>query len=255
MYHLKECKAEKSARRESYHVFITMAKRFTFFKLFGGNKPKSSVQRKLSTEGILKSLDVPINPHLPLIEDHLSARFRASEDVVRRLIILSVINDCIIGHDHAIKKTTIEDLKDMELWDYVSGIEKSYLKSINTDKQTEIDLTWRTETINVFFWALGILEELTLPIEIADLQYAHEKSQQQYRSITDFVNNAKLRTHEELLDGADFIYRAHWAVRNAQLGGDKMPANFNSSIVYERHYAFNWLTYYAEDWDDITCDT
>ena len=109
--------------------------------------------------------------------------------------------------------------------------------------------------VNVFLWSLGIIEELSLPINTADLGDAHKRVQTVYSSISDFISNATFRNYEEILDETDFIYRAHWAVRNAQTQGKQAPANFNSSVVYERHCALNWLTCYAEDWDDITCDT
>lgn len=34
-----------------------------------------------------------------------------------------------------------------------------------------------------------------------------------------------------------------------------MPAGLSEDIVMERHFALNWLTMYADDWDEMTTDT
>lgn len=226
-----------------------------FFRFPRRRGPRSSEERKLHSEKRLRKLGIPVNRHLPVIEEYPAARFRDSQAVVRRVIILSTLIDYIDGHDSATKTTTIDNLRDMELWDDVSDAERQYLQSIDTSEQTEINLSWRNEAVNVFLWSLGIIEELSLPINTADLGDAHKRVQTVYSSISDFISNATFRNYEEILDETDFIYRAHWAVRNAQTQGKQAPANFNSSVVYERHCALNWLTCYAEDWDDITCDT
>ncbi len=67
---------------------------------------------------------------------------------------------------------------------------------------------------------------------------------------------AKLRPQSELLDAADLIYRYDWAVVNARINGEPAPAGLDGGVVYEWHYALNWLIGYAgQDWDDITTDT
>lgn len=109
--------------------------------------------------------------------------------------------------------------------------------------------------MKVFFWAVGLIENLDLPLNAANLAAAHKASLEKYKSIPDFVQNAKLRDKEEILNETDFIYRVHWAVKQSMRLGKHAPANLNPDIVYERHYAFNWLTCYAGDWDEITCDT
>ncbi|MFD2245432.1 DUF4272 domain-containing protein [Pontibacter ruber] len=226
-----------------------------FLNLFGTSKHKTAEQRKQQTEKNLRELGVPVNPHLPFVEDYATAKIRNSQEVVRRLIILSVMVDCVHAYDELTRESTVEYFKRMGLWEYVSENEKVYLQSKKANKQFENELSWRTEAMKVLFWALGFIEKLDLPTEQADVYNAHQATQRKYKSLKEFIGKAKLRSTEEILDETDFIYRAHWAVRNAELQGQEVPANFSSDIVYERHYAFNWLTCYAEDWDDITCDT
>jgi hypothetical protein len=68
--------------------------------------------------------------------------------------------------------------------------------------------------------------------------------------------DADLRPQSELLSAADLIYRYHWAVVDARLKGQEPPAGLEGAVVYERHYALNWLIGYSgPDWDDISTDT
>lgn len=58
----------------------------------------------------------------------------------------------------------------------------------------------------------------------------------------------------DILDVSDLTYRLHWATRNAELNNSQTIA-LNSGIVSGRHYAINWVTFYADSWDDVTTDT
>ena len=48
----------------------------------------------------------------------------------------------------------------------------------------------------------------------------------------------------------------HWAVVDARLRGQDAPSQIEAGIVYERHYALNWLIgYFGQDWDNVKTDT
>ena len=72
---------------------------------------------------------------------------------------------------------------------------------------------------------------------------------------TEWIKNSKLRDTEDILNETDLIYRIHWSTRDASLKGKPSPVGLSEDIVMERHFAFNWLTMYADDWDDIATDT
>src|SRR5688500_9660503 len=57
----------------------------------------------------------------------------------------------------------------------------------------------------------------------------------------------------EYTDVSDLTYRLHWATRHSELNNLK-TLDLNSSIIQERHYAINWVTYYEGNWDDITTE-
>ena len=71
-----------------------------------------------------------------------------------------------------------------------------------------------------------------------------------------FINSiSKSRTKAEILDANDLYYRMDWTCVDARVNGHELNG-LNSSVVFERHYALNWLVNYMEqEWDDISCDT
>ena len=71
-----------------------------------------------------------------------------------------------------------------------------------------------------------------------------------------FIEDSELRPIADILDQVDLIYRYHWAVRNARLKGQQIPADLDPDVTVERHHALNWLIGYLEQaWDDVSTDT
>lgn len=114
---------------------------------------------------------------------------------------------------------------------------------------------WKYEAFWVLAWALGLVKKLEIPTEICDVQKAIAliSSHDNFES---FLKSTKMRKPSEILNEADLIYRIHWAVREAQLKNEPIPANLNSSVVMERHMALNWLIGVGgNDWDNVEIST
>jgi len=72
----------------------------------------------------------------------------------------------------------------------------------------------------------------------------------------EFTNTAQLKSKAEILDELDKTYRMNWACVDARIKGEAPTGNINPSVLYERHYALNWLTRYLnQNWDNVTTDT
>ena len=107
-------------------------------------------------------------------------------------------------------------------------------------------------------WALNIVDNLGFPNEMADLnnipmeKYPIGKD----KNPIDFINSqVKVRSKAEILDANDLYYRMDWACVDARINGNQIT-EVNSRVVYERHYALNWLiNHFEEEWDDVSCDT
>jgi hypothetical protein len=229
--------------------------------LFAGCAPRTpqsknpatpSMNRKERTESYLKSLKVPINPHLPNVESESEVKLRTPQQVAKRAIVLYAVS--AVGHG-ADNKRAVAWLKNEGLWESVSPKEKGLFESSNLQDQEKIDATWRAESLWTLLWALKKTDQLELPKEGVDLRLIQDIMPAPDTSCESFIAQATLRSPADILDALDLIYRIHWAVVEERLHNREPPGGFHESLVYERHYALNWLVRYAEKWDDITTDT
>jgi len=208
-------------------------------------------RRKKRSEELLKTQGIPINPSLPAIESEEETTPRSAKDIAKRAVGLCAV--ALRG----------EDLKQQEVISLLNGKdvlasatpeEKKFLLKNNPAGQEMINFKWRYESLWVLLWALGHAEDLGAPTSFCDVQRA-------VRMVLDipsedFIQRAKSRLISEILDEADLIYRYDWAVVDARIKGEDPPGNLNPGVVYERHYALNWLIgYMDQEWDDVTTDT
>ncbi len=200
----------------------------------------------------MRERDVPINPTLPLVMLEDSDAVRETEDIARRAIVL--LGVLAVGHE--VPQSEVVDWLQAEgLWEAVSAAEKNLFGESDPPRQAIIDATWRAETLWVLLWSLGKVEELKYPTELCDLQILQDALPRIGQPTRAFIASATRRSDSVVLDATDMTYRIHWAIRDAQLKEEPAPAELNAGVVVERHYALNWLVYYADDWDDITTDT
>ena len=129
-----------------------------------------------------------------------------------------------------------------------------FAENENPTRQEMVNANWRAESYHTLLWALSIIDDLKFPTEICnigeDVGHLFSKTEQQFREV------AELRSKEEILDQADLILRLNWACVNARVKHEPAPAGLNTSVIYERHYALNWLIHHQnQDWDQITTNT
>ncbi len=208
--------------------------------------------RREKTNAILKGKKVPFSEKLPVIEGESTATFRSKEAVVERALALLLV---------ALKGEGLEDPIVAQVSDtfgidaFLSPNERTFITNPDPAQQDRVNFAWRYEGLSVMLWALGLQEALTFPDKICDVA----KLVETIRALGNksaLLDAAKLRSASELLDEMDLIYRLNWACVNARLKGEAAPAGMESGVVYERHYALNWLrTYLDQDWDDVRTDT
>ncbi len=138
--------------------------------------------------------------------------------------------------------------------EYFSPKEKAFMKDPNPTEEVRMKYTWRCEGLAVMLWALGYLDQLNFPKSECNVP----QTMLRLRRLTkdEFIKGAKLRPIGEILDQADLMYRCDWAVVEAQEKETRLTSELNSDVVFERHYALNWLIgYMNQEWDDISTDT
>lgn len=227
---------------------------FSFFKnRDDGSSPKTAEQRKNESEKLLRSLEIPYIDHLPLTHEESDTRIRTPQEIAERILILTYLNYASEVRDE--KETTVAFLQANLLWDKVSDYEKQLLQKPELTQQEKTDIFWRTEAVWLLLWVINKVDKLKLPGEKAEIDEIIKRLPGFLARPNDFIETATIRPVTEILDILDLTYRLHWAARNARLTSKPIPANMSLSIVMERHYAINWVTYYADNWDEITTDT
>jgi hypothetical protein len=208
-------------------------------------------RRKKRSEELLKTRGIPINPSLPAIESEEETTPRSAEDVAKRAVGLCAV---ALRGEGLKQKEVINLLNGKDVWASATSEEKKFLLKKKPAGQEMINFKWRYESLWVLLWALGRAEDLGAPTSICDVERA-------VRMVLDipseeFIQRAKRRPISEILDEADLIYMYDWAVVDARSKGEDPPGNLDPGVVYERHYALNWLIgYMDQEWDDGATDT
>lgn len=213
---------------------------------------ESGKARKARTETILKARKIPFASGLPPIEGDEHARIRPLEDVVARALALMLV---------AVKGEGLEDpivhqvMAAYGIAPFLSLEEQAFIADPKPDQQSRINFCWRYEGLWVMLWVMGYVQDLPFPDQICDVTRAVGiiRDSGNYPA---FLAGASLRPIAEFLDQCDLAYRLHWAVTDARIRQQPPPANLDAGVVYERHYAFNWLRgYMGQDWDHVETHT
>ena len=198
---------------------------------------------------------VPFHQSLPCIEVEDECSFRIRRHVVQRAWALNLVLAKAFGTDPI---QLLQAASDSGIADWFSPKERAFLKTKPSPdseyRQWECDITWRYESLWVLLWALGFIAKLPYPSAQCNANVVNDIFNEY--SIDEFFDYPITRSHSDILDQADLHYRYHWAVTDARIRGDSVPSLLEPSVVFERHYALNWLIgYQGQEWDDITTDT
>ena len=209
-----------------------------------------AADRKLRSEKILLAEGVPFFAALPVIETTAEALKRSKEEVALRTLCILLVAAKGEGLGQEIVERVLEF---NELRPHLTPKELAFVSDQSPSQHDRIQFNWRHEAAWTLLWALGFVAQLGKPAQICDVEFAARTMAE--RTTPQFIEDSELRPIAEILDQADLIYRYHWAVRNARLKGQQVPAALDPGVTQERHYALNWLIGYSEAWDKVKTDT
>ena len=206
--------------------------------------------RKARSEAVLLRKQIPINKHLPVIETS-EARLRSKPEIAyRSLALLAAALKAEGLEQHIFERV----LSKYALAPYFTSKESAFIEQQSPSEKERAQFAWRYEAAWVLLWALSYIENIGEPSAICDVPKA--VSIMRDRSTEQFIAEASLRSLAQVLDETDLIYRYHWAAVDARINGKPCPEGVDLGVVYERHYALNWLIGYLDQaWDDVTTDT
>lgn len=210
--------------------------------------------RREANEKLLQEHGIPINPHLPMIEDAGATTLRTEEELWGRLVALWGVVGAAMLRQNAFFKEYFSPLARRTL---LTADEATFLFDDAPQEEDRIRFSWRLEAMMFLAWCAGLVDDPGMPAAPSSAEailplYPHD--------LGDAVmlrEAIRVRPKEEILDWADRLYRLHWAVRDAHLNRREPPAGLNPGVVLEWHHAVNWMTRYGgeDDWDAVGTDT
>lgn len=209
---------------------------------------EEALARKARSIAALRRDKIPYISHLPVIADSTQISMPALPAMAERLIALVAIADKAEGGSTADYEQRVETLGVRAA---VTPDEWEYAHTDEPIEQDTIKFSQRLEAAWTLAWALGLVATLEQPVDFCDSEALHALAVQ---SPPQMVKRAEPRAASAILEATDLHYRYHWAVNDAELYGTRLPVNLLPAVVYERHYALNWLLS-AAPWDSVTTDT
>jgi hypothetical protein len=221
---------------------------------------REALARKHRSESHLRDEGVPFIHHLPRIETRDEVKLRTKEEIAYRSLALTVVTAKAVG----MRQPGVENaVKHLGLAPHFSPRERAFILDPTPPHQDVVHFSWSGEAAWPLFWALGFVDRLDRPISVIgerDLPQAVHAVQD--HGVQPYIESARLRSLDEVLDETDLIYRYHWAVREAWLRGHKMPAGLDPGVIEERHHALNWLVVPCDEqpsgwpeWDEVDTST
>lgn len=215
------------------------------------DKAETPNERKKASLQVLNRESVPYIKHLRNIPDDDFFTLRPLEEVIKRAIALNLISRRADGES---KQWLQDKLKQYQLSDTLTEQEILFNEDEKPADYIVIMFSQRMEAYWLLLWALKLIPDLSRPASFANAERANDIIDS--RSIDQFMIEARLRNKSDILDALDLHFRYHWAVVDAELYGKKPPTGLLPDVIYQRHYALNWLTQYRdEEWDAVTTDT
>lgn len=180
---------------------------------------------------------------------------RPAAEVAKRCIVLC----CVASHSDDSSLFFEDWLKEEGIWPEVSPEEAEFLVNPIPDRRANINASWRKESFLMLMWCLNKIDPLPPPVQIEDSTTLLLQIPRPGEKTARFIEGAMLRPFGEIVSAYESVYDDHWKVRDARSQGQNPPQGVESGVIYERHYALNWLRKYGifseQSWDEITTDT
>lgn len=221
---------------------------------------QADIDRRERSQKKCRDMGIPYAEHLKASVYESECTVPSKEKIIKRLACVFAAAVCSEACNYEPEKA-----KDMivgmlgeleEKYSVTNGFsmeEREYVENPLGHPDLHPKFGWRYECCAVLLWALG-LWELGEPDKICD---AGDIGKIMWNNDSDSLNEkSALKSKTEILDMQDVIFRYNWACVDARIHHKEMSA-VDGEIVYEWHYALNWLTNanQTENWDDIRTNT
>jgi hypothetical protein len=213
--------------------------------------PEDARERKTRSDGRLRELGIAVPESLPPVIGETEVDLRPAGEVAQRAmaLFLAALRAEVIASGSG---PSVDEMKERLPLAFagLSPAETAFLAAPQPDEKEINVFGWRYETLLALQWALGLAPDLPHPTGICDVPAVASRMLE--ANGENFAADAVLRPASDILDALDLHYRLHWAVRQARLDNKPVPGGIEGGVVYERHYALNWLVRFEDaEWDAV----
>lgn len=211
---------------------------------------EEQIKRRHGSERFLLDNGIKINWHLPCTPAASDISLRSPAAVIDRIYALLAV----AANGEGVERKHLDKLIEDKQINGFTPVEQGLLQKEALSDKDKVISTWRYESLNLLLWAVHKVEELSEPSSICEVPKIVGMLVNQSRA--EFEKTAVLREKTAILAELDKTYRMNWACVDARVKQEQVGGGLDQSIVYERHYALNWLTQYGgDDWDNVQTDT
>lgn len=142
------------------------------------------------------------------------------------------------------KKKLISWFKSEGIWEELSTEEKKYLQSFLPQIKQRKEYSWYVENAITLAWALGIVKEISLPINTVTTNHVKELKNgipSCGESISDFLEKLSYRDQEEIFEENILNEALTGYFRDAFFRGTPTENSVNKGVSLTRHMSLNWL--------------
>lgn len=228
------------------------------FDKFKSEKVITPEDRRSKNNKYIKRLGIACFDDLPTVESSSDVELKDLDSICKRAIacLFSIQLAIDIDQDedyNESKDFVLKVLKEYSVEDGLSEKEKKLFDKTYSE-QDIIDIIWNNEAYWSLLWALGLVNDMKLPVDVCDCEKAL-KLVISCKNFDEFKNRCKLRNIEDILDMFDLYYRYHWACVENSIDPDTNIGRLNPDVVMERRKGLEWLISGEDDWDEISLDT
>lgn len=221
-------------------------------------------ERREKSNQKIKKLGIACLEQLPCLPDSEHIHLRGKEEIAKRAIACLLISNVAVD---IYNKNDIEEskeffgklLKQYSVDTSLTPDEKKVFEEELTEQEA-CDLQWRLEGVEVLFWILGLIPELSFPEQLVNTIKLNNILQS-VNNLEEFMSKVKMIDVEKILDETDLEYRYHWACVEKRINPATEIKNLYPDVVYERRRALEWVINdhnddeNSRDWDTISLDT
>lgn len=218
---------------------------------------KTGAERKAHSEQRIRSMGIAVNPYLPDAPVRAGVQLKSFETVCRRAVaamLSTQIARCVLMQQPEQIGFFMNLYARFDVNHDLNAREAELARDLKPN-DTAGDIIWEFESFWALCWALGFVEDISDAGTTCDKVLA-QRFVAESGSLDGFMERAKLRDIEEILDMLDLYYRYHWAVVEQRVHNPALPVGeLRQFVVSERRRALQWLISPEQDWFSIALHT